>query len=135
MKTVECKCGRSVRPCNYHRHMQAQHVPTVVEVEWGAVVLTPPNPIRIGKGKDRRYDEVLPRGEGPHRYRIYRVRAGDLQIVATAPDAESMGRGLAQMHEEHEFIADDSVGVLDTIVDPGHWVVNPWTLGRKSTDA
>ena len=134
MKTVECACGRSVRPCNHHRHVMAQHMPKAEETEWGAVVTPPPNPIRIGKKNDRRYDEAFPRGEGPYRYRIYRVRGGDLQLVATAPDAESMGVGLAAMHLEHEFIADDSVGVLDTRTDPGHWVINPWTLGRKSPD-
>ena len=79
----------------------------------------------------RRHDELYPRGMGVHRYRIYRLRAGVTAIVATAPTAERMGRRLAQAYARGSFIADDSVGVLDTKTDPGKWIVNPWTLGRK----
>lgn len=134
MKTIECVCGRSIRPCNARRHMVAKHMPKAQVVEWGTVAVPPPNPIKLGKDKDRRNDGTFPRGEGPHRYRIYRVRAGDLQIVGTAATAQKMGEGLAFLHSIGKFIADDSVGVLDTIADPGHWVINPWTLGRKASD-
>lgn len=132
MKTVECGCGRILRPCNLARHVRARHAPSIEEREFGAMVMAPANPIRIGKRHDRRYDDFVPRGEGPHRYRIYRLRAGDLELLATAPLAENMGLALKTLHEEGEFIGDDSVGILDTIEDPGHWVANPFTLGRKA---
>jgi hypothetical protein len=88
-------------------------------------------PIRVGKDRDRRYDEVFPRGEGKYRFRIYRLRAGDLDLIAAAPDAACMGDALLRLYSEGEFIGDDSVGVLDTSEDPGHWIVHPFTLGRK----
>lgn len=83
------------------------------------------------KSDDRRYDEIAPRGEGPERYRVYRLRAGELELLATAPSAECMGLALATLHSEGEFITDDSVGVLDTAPEPGKWVVNPYSLGRR----
>lgn len=101
---------------------------------YGSKFSVPEMPLRLGKKQDRRYDEVAPRGDGRDRYRIYRLRAGDLQLLATTQTAEGMGIALAQLHEEHEWVGDDSVGVLDTIIDPGHWVVNPWTLGRRPAD-
>lgn len=111
--------------------MPKKNEPKLKKAEYGTRILEPVNPIRIGKGSDRRYDENVPRGEGKYRFRIYRLRAGELQLVAAAPDAQAMGLALATLHGEHEFMGDDSVGVLDTIVDPGHWVVHPYTLGRK----
>jgi hypothetical protein len=45
-----------------------------------------------------------------------------------------MGQELADLHEFGEFVGDDSVGVLDTAEDPGHWIVSPWTLGRRPID-
>lgn len=132
MKTVQCPCGRELRPCNLGRHMKARHLAVPVETDFGHLLVQPVWPIRIGKGTDRRYDEVLPRGEGPHRFRIYRLRAGELQPVATCPEEAAVGTALVRLHGEREFEGDDSVGVLDTITDPGHWIVNPFTLGRRS---
>lgn len=90
-------------------------------------------PIRQGKDRDRRYDAIFPRGVGKFRYRIYRLRAGELDLVAAAPEAADMGVGLVELNKDGEFIGDDSVGVLDTAEDPGHWIVHPFTLGRKRT--
>jgi hypothetical protein len=132
MKVVKCPdgCGRKLRPCNVARHRKAQHTPRLSRPRY-TKIQPPTVPIRLGKDTDRRYDEVLPRGEGPHRYRIYRLRAGELEIVASAPDAECMGYALAHLAGEGEFTTDDSAGILDTATDPGHWCVNPWALGRR----
>lgn len=123
-------CGIQVRPSNLRRHRRARHFPRAVATSWGTRYTVPAVPIKANKD-DRRYDEIAPRGEGPHRYRIYRLRAGELELLATAPDAECMGLGVVTLHAEGEFISDDSVGVLDTSTEPGHWVVHPFALGRK----
>jgi hypothetical protein len=133
MKTVACpECDRVLRPCNLARHRKAQHYPRGVPTEYGHRFLPPALPIRVGREQDRRYDEHVPRGNGDHRYRIYRLRAGELELVASAPEPEHMGLGLVTLHAEGEFGFDDSVGVLDTLEDPGHWVVHPWALGRRA---
>lgn len=133
MSTIACpECGRRIRPSNLARHRRT-HVPKASEATYGHRFDKPALPITLGKEKDRRYDEHVPRGEGDHRFRIYRVRAGELELVATATDGPSMGDALVTLHSEGEWIGDDSVGVLDTLVDPGHWIVNPWTLGRKAS--
>jgi len=132
VNTYPCpECGRRVRPSNLARHRRT-HVPKASKTPYGHKFDKPALPITLGKEKDRRYDEHVPRGEGLHRYRIYRVRGGELELVATAQDGPSMGKALVTLHDEHEWVGDDSVGVLDTLIDPGHWVVNPWTLGRKA---
>lgn len=132
MKQRACpECGRRVRPSNLERHRRAQHLPRGRKTTYGHRFTPPAIPIRVGKERDRRYDEHIPRGEGDHRFRIYRLRTGELQVVASAPLPEDMGVALVILHSENEFDIDDSVGVLDTLVDPGHWIVNPWTLGRR----
>ena len=85
----------------------------------------------MGAEKDRRYDEHVPRGFGPHQFRIYRLRGGELELIASCGQASDMGMALAQLYAEGEFIIDDSVGVLDTSADPGDWIVNPFALGRR----
>lgn len=133
MSTAACpECGRKIRPSNLARHRRT-HWPEANRVAYGHRFDKPTLPITLGKEKDRRYDEHVPRGEGDHRFRIYRVRAGDLELVATAETGSDMGVALVQLHADGEWIGDDSVGVLDTLVDPGHWIVNPWTLGRKAS--
>lgn len=125
-------CERPLRPCNLARHRRAQHLPKNKDAVYGEKYLPPPKPIRRGKKTDRRYDEIAPRGIGPQRYRLYRLRAGDLQLLATAEDGEAVGLALVTLHDEGEFSgSDDSVGILDTATDPGHWIVNPFTLGRR----
>lgn len=132
MKHRECpECGRELRPCNLERHRRARHLPKPEKRSWGVKFRQPAIPITVGAERDRRYDEHVPRGEGPYRYRIYRLRGGELELLGAAPDAPCMGVALVTMHAEGEFIVDDSVGVLDTIEDPGHWIVNPFTLGRR----
>lgn len=125
------ECGRDVRPSNMERHRRARHYPRADGRPWGTKWHPPAIPIRVGKDRDRRYDEIVPRGEGDHRYRIYALRVGELELVASAPTPQGMGVALVTMHAEDEFGIDDSVGVLDTIEDPGHWVVSPFTLGRR----
>lgn len=136
MKVLPCPdCGQKIRPCNHARHRRAKHLPKRKGAKFGEQFITPPSPIRMGKNRDRRYDEIAPRGEGPHRYRIYRLRAGDLQLIATAENPGHLGLALVTLHADGEFDqADDSVGVLDTATDPGHWIVNPFALGRRAEE-
>lgn len=135
VKQIPCKdCGQKIVPSNMARHRAARHLPRVKKTAYGTKLEPAPNPIRVGKGKDRRYDEDFPRGFGPYRYRIYRLRAGELELVAAAPDAGSMGVALVNLYQDGEFVGDDSVGCLDTATDPGHWIVSPFTLGRRPVD-
>ena len=130
----ECPdCGQKIRPCNMMRHRRARHIPRRDRTVYGSKFSVPSMPIRLGVKKDRRYDEVAPRGDGEDRFRIYRLRAGDLQLLATVQTAEAIGTALVTLHEDGEWVGDDSVGVLDTKTDPGHWIVSPWTLGRRPT--
>lgn len=130
-RTVLCpECGRRVRPCNLARHRRARHLPRSRQRKFGRRYEPPAIPIRVGHEKDRRYDEHVPRG-GENLFRIYRLRAGELELVATAPDAGGMGLALVTLAQEGEFIVDDAVGVLKTDTDPGRWIVNPFSLGRR----
>lgn len=130
MKTATCPdCTRKVRPCNLVRHRRT-HLPLAVQRPYGTRWMKARRPILKGRDTDRRYDEHIPRGVGPHRFRIYRLRAGDLAIVASCETPEEMGYALFHLSGDGEFPDDDCVGVLDTAEDPGHWVVNPFTLGR-----
>lgn len=133
MKVLPCPdCGRTLRPCNMQRHRRT-HLPKAKTDRYGKKYVVPKQPIRLGRSKDRRYDEIAPRGEGGERYRIYRLRAGDLQLLATAGDPQGVGLGLVTLWEEGEFDGgDDSLGILDTATDPGHWIANPWALGRRA---
>lgn len=130
MKTCRCPdCGRRVRPCNLARHMRT-HLPLAVARPYGTKWMRARRPLRNGRERDRRYDEHVPRGIGPHRFRIYRLRAGELELVASCETPEEMGYALFHLTGEGEYVDDDSCGVLDTADDPGHWVVHPFTLGR-----
>lgn len=132
MKRLPCpECGKTIRPSNMARHRRARHLPKAVDSVYGTRYRLPAMPIRVGANRDRRHDEIAPRGDGPWRYRIYRLRGGDLQLISAVPTAEAMGKELTDLHAYGEFVGDDSVGVLDTIEDPGHWIVSPWTLGRR----
>lgn len=130
MKTVKCECGRRLRPCNLERHRRT-HVPVPEERGEYTKLLKPRRPIVQGRNGDRRYDEAFPRGEGSFRFRIYRLRAGELQLIGAAPDPGGFGQGIFEMHREGEFITDDATGVLDTATDPGDWLVHPFALGRR----
>lgn len=135
MRRLPCPdCGRAIRPSNMGRHRRARHLPKAVESVYGTRYKLPAMPIRVGASRDRRHDEIAPRGVGPHRYRIYRLRGGDLQLVSAVATAQAMGRELVDLHTHGAFVGDDSVGVLDTAEDPGHWIVSPFTLGRRAPD-
>lgn len=91
----------------------------------------PKRPIRQFRTHDHRYDEHFPRGEGPYRFRIYRLRGGELQMIAAAPTPGDYGAALYELYQDGEFIADDATGVLDTVPDPGDWIIHPFALGRR----
>ena len=142
-KLVSCpECKRRVRACNLARHRDA-HLPTP---EHRQVDFKRPNaPIEQGhytyfaqakqpllqhRTHDHRYDEAFPRGDGQFRFRIYRLRGGELQLVAAADTPANYGIALLDLKRLGEFIPDDSTGVLDTADEPGGWIVHPFALGR-----
>jgi hypothetical protein len=135
-RLIQCPdCPRKVRPCNLERH-QRQHEPQAEIYHLGFTKFGPPKiPITLGRERDRRYDEYVPRGIGPYRYRIYRLRGGELGLLGAAPDPMAWGLAVTTWHVEGEFVVDDATGVLDTAEDPGDWVINPWALGRRQPEA
>ena len=124
------ECGEKQRPCNLERHRRTHFPVRKAETFQVTRWLPAKRPITRSKANDRLYDKIVPRGEGPDRFRIYRMRAGELDLLATAPDPPSYGVALYYLDQDGEFVPDDATGVLDTIEDPGHWVVHPFALGR-----
>jgi hypothetical protein len=136
---IKCpECSRELRPCNLSRHRRT-HYPVPMRRQTGGYRWTKfgqaKRPIRQYRNHDHRYDEVFPRGEGPYRFRIYRLRAAELQLLGAAPDPPGFGVALYVMNEEGEYISDDTTGVLDTITEPADWVVHPFALGRTAVHA
>lgn len=126
-------CGAEMRACNMARHRRT-HIPIGEDRGEYTKLLAPKRPIRQYRTHDHRYDEAFPRGEGPFRFRIYRLRGGELQIVGAAPTPQGFGLALYCFNREGEYIADDATGVLDTLPEPGDWVVHPFALGRRRED-
>lgn len=134
MRTTVCPdCHKRLRPCNLTRHRRA-HMPKAVSAENGVRFVPSSQPLTQGKPKnDRRYDEIAPRGIGPYRYRLYRLRGGNLDLLAAVETAQALGEELVAQHIKGAFAGgDDSVGILDTATEPGKWISNPWTLGRRT---
>jgi hypothetical protein len=130
-KRMKCpECGSRVRACNLARHRRT-HVPETEPREGYTYLRKAKRPIRQFRTHDHRYDEHFPRGEGDFRFRIYRLRAGVLELIAAAPTPGDFGQALFELHDEGEFITDDATGVLDTLPEPGDWVVHPFALGRR----
>ena len=132
VKKVPCPdgCGMRVRASNLSRHRRT-HLPPAVERGWGTQFLRPRRPIRQWRTHDHRYDEHYPRGEGPFRFRLYRLRGGELQLIAAASTPPCFGTALYELDQDGEFIPDDAAGVLDTATEPGTWIVHPFSLGRR----
>jgi hypothetical protein len=133
-KLVECPdCASRVRPCNLARHRRT-HAPIPEYRRYSSGAYTyfeePKRPLLQYRTHDRRYDEWFPRGLGHYRFRIYRLRGGELQLIAAAGTPEYFGVALYDLHRRGEFIPDDATGVLDTLTEPGMWVVHPFALGR-----
>lgn len=81
--------------------------------------------------EEREPIELVPR-DLANRYRIYRVRDGEQQLIATTAEPEGIGTTLVTLAEEGEF-EDAAVGVLDTRGAPrgsGVWIVSPYVCGR-----
>ena len=123
-------CGSRVRPCNLTRHRRT-HVPVAEQREGYTYLGRPRRPLRQFRTHDHRYDEHFPRGEGPFRFRIYRLRGGELQMIAAAETAGDWGAAIYELYQDGEYIADDATGVLDTVPDPGDWIIHPFALGRR----
>ena len=71
--------------------------------------------------------ESVPR-DAENRYRIYRMVYDELELVATAPTPETLGREIV-VHGEWGAFDRSCIGVLDTHGSddvPGSWVVHPW---------
>jgi hypothetical protein len=81
------------------------------------------------------WDDVAPR-RLKERYRIYRLRGGELTLVATTGTPGGVGVAAVTLHGEGEFPVGCACGVLDALPDgteddqPGVWIVNPWEAGR-----
>lgn len=72
------------------------------------------------------------------RFRIYRLRYGELELLATTPTAEGMGVALCTLAEEGEWVENEAVGVLDTLGrddEPGTWIVNPYVTTTRGASA
>ena len=133
MRLVACPgCGRELRPSNLVRHFRARHLPKPLAAPWGTEWLTPEQPLPGGWTHDKRYDDHIPRGAGDHRYRIYRLRAGQLDVVGTTDSDTQIGPALNDLYKNGVIGgSDDSIGFMDTSFEPGRWVVSPFTLGRR----
>ena len=83
-------------------------------------------------------DFTVPSDRRPEeRYRVYRLRAGVLELLSTTPSEGGIGVALVTHAEEGDLTFDDGFGVLDafpegvdeTRVSPpetGEWLVNPY---------
>lgn len=119
-------CHREIRPCNLARHRRARHLPRAHPARYGRRFTQPEQPIL-----DRsvpRFDEVAPRDIENH-FRVYRLRGGDLQLLATTKRHADFGTAIFDLHAAGEFIVDDAIGVFDAVEET--WIVNPWNLGRR----
>lgn len=74
----------------------------------------------------------IPRGEVPrnplHRFRIYRTRYDELDLVATASTSEEVGVALCALGSEGVFEG-SCAGLLDTHgtdEEPGEWILDPF---------
>lgn len=71
--------------------------------------------------------DAIPRTKA-HKYRIYRVIAGELELVATARGPNSLGRKIIELGIKNEF-QQSCLGLLETFGQsgtPGMWLVSPW---------
>lgn len=87
-------------------------------------------------------DDIYPRTP-EHRYRLVSVSAsGGVDVVATAPDAQSLGLMIVTLHEdlrrevglEARLYDEGRIGILDTCPDgepseTGDWILLPWQRG------
>jgi hypothetical protein len=96
--------------------------------------VAPKRPLLQYRTHDTRYDEIAPRGRTASRYRIYRLRGGELQLIAAAATPSGFGWALVDLKKKGEFIVDDCTGVLDTAEEPGGWIVHPFSLGRTRSE-
>lgn len=72
--------------------------------------------------------EVFAPRDQENRYRIYRLVYDELQLVATAPDEESVGVALVRLGKEQQF-SGSAPGLLDSRGSEGEagtWVISPW---------
>lgn len=65
-----------------------------------------------------------------HRFRIYRQRYDELELVGTAPSEQALGSVLINLGKQGQF-AESCVGLLDTYGTdevPGTWIISPWDV-------
>jgi len=99
-------------------------------------LLNPPSAteLEIISGPSGYASPGLPRGDVPrdpaHRFRVYRTRYDELDLVATASTPEEVGAAIVKLGREGEF-AGSCLGLLDTHgtdETKGSWVVHPWDV-------
>jgi len=72
------------------------------------------------------WEEVSGRGDPAQRFRIYRLRASTLELVATCGTEAAVGVTLCTLAREGEWEA-ATVGVLDSLGEKGQkWIVSPF---------
>lgn len=91
------------------------------------------------------WDDLAPR-RPEERYRVYRLRGGERELLATTPDPGGVGVALCDLRAMGMLTADDAVGVMDCAhgdddaaldglgryTGPGLWVVNPYAQGGRA---
>lgn len=98
-------------------------------------ILNPPPASELARLIDPLFEDGLPRHEIPrdemHRYRIYRMKLDEIDLIATASNPEDLGIAIITLGLEGEF-SGTCIGILDTHgsdSEPGSWVLNPWDTG------
>lgn len=83
------------------------------------------------------WEEISGRNDPRQRFRIYRLhpRDTDPELVVTCGDEAALGRSLAELAREGEFV-DHAIGIIEVVWDEdeekvvgSHWLVKPWLPG------
>lgn len=64
-----------------------------------------------------------------HRFRLYRLYRGKLELIATAPTPGQLGQRIVTLGRKGFEFAGSTIGILDTHgtdASEGSWILNPW---------
>lgn len=112
-----------------HRHVEAKRAALSSQYRLvGEATGLPPDPTtHDGQPRLVLDRDSVPR-DAEHRYRIYRVIAGESELVAAVANATEIGNKLLILGKEGQF-KESCVGILDTYGTDsisGSWVINPF---------
>lgn len=120
--TCERVAGR--KGASAYRYQLVDHPETLVNPGPLVALVSEPEPDSPGIEGDAH----APR-DAANRFRLYRLTGGDtLQLVATAPNAESLGLAIVTLGAEQEWER-CAFGLLDTNgtdAKPGTWLISPY---------